>query len=265
MNKKRKQLRLLISSLLASATCMAAPIKLDLYTQEFPPLQVRVDGQADGYTIKFVQAVINAAAKTYPMEVNSLRFAPWKRAIKNTQQLENVLLFSISRTPEREALYQWIGAVSPYEVAVYRKAEGPQVAATSLSELSQYRFAAQTASSFEELIKSEDFHHIIPVNQGKEAIKLLKMDRVDFAPMVTASFPYRMEQYGYNPSEFVEVAKVDKLCQQLWLVTGHNTSKEVVDALSASLNKLKNQGLLQQLIDDYQPDSAVMQNYRQQR
>ncbi|WP_260258448.1 substrate-binding periplasmic protein [Vibrio intestinalis] len=265
MNKTRKQLTVLISSLLATASCLAEPIKLDLYTQEFPPLQVKVDGQAEGYTIKFVQAVIEDAAKTLPMEVNSLRFAPWKRAIKNTQQLENVLLFSISRTPEREALYQWIGAVSPYEVAVYRKSEGPKVSVTSLSELSEYRFAAQTASSFEELIKSEGFSHIIPVNKGKEAIKLLKMDRADFAPMVTASFPYRMEQYGYNPSEFVEVAKVDKLCQQLWLVTGHNTSKEVVEALNASLNKLKNQGLLQQLIDDYQPDSPVMQSYRNLR
>jgi polar amino acid transport system substrate-binding protein len=71
-----------------------------------------------------------------------------------------------------------------------------------------------------------------------------------------------MEQYGYNPDEFIEVIKIDKLCKELWLVTGNNTSPEVVAALQESFNQLKNDGLLEQLIAEYQPDSEVMVRYR---
>ncbi|MEZ8099231.1 substrate-binding periplasmic protein [Vibrio bivalvicida] len=240
----------------------AEPIQLDLYTQDFPPLQVQVDEQAEGYVVKFIEAVVEHASKSLAMEVANVHFAPWKRAIRNTQENENTLFFSLSRTPNRELEFQWIGPVSPYEVAIYRHLDGPKVSPNSFLELKNFSFAAQTASNFEELAKGEGFTNIIPVNYGKVAIKLLRAHRVDFAPLVKSSYYYRMEQYGYEPKEFIEVVKVDKLCKELWLVTGNKTSSQVVDALRESFNRLKNQGKLADLMQQYQPDSEIMIRYR---
>ncbi|KJY82099.1 amino acid ABC transporter substrate-binding protein [Vibrio galatheae] len=245
-----------------AASSVAEPIKLELYTQEFPPLQIQVDSQAEGYVVKFVEAVVSHAAEKLPMEIAAVHFAPWKRAIRNTQENENVLFFSLSRTPSREQEYQWIGPVSPYEVAIYRHYDGPSVTPSTFQELKNFSFAAQTASSFEEVAKEEGFAKIIPVNYGKVAIKLLHTNRVDFAPLVKASYFYRMEQYGYDPKEFIEVVKVDRLCKELWLVTGNKTSQQVVEVLRESFSELKNQGRLTELIDYYQPDSDVMVRYR---
>ncbi|MDC5818598.1 transporter substrate-binding domain-containing protein [Vibrio europaeus] len=241
---------------------LAEPIQLDLYTQEFPPLQVQVDQQAEGYVVKFVEAVVEHASQSLPMEVANVHFAPWKRAIRNTQENENTLFFSLSRTPSRELEYQWIGPVSPYEVAIYRHFDGPNVSPNSFQDLKNFSFAAQTASNFEEMAREEGFTNIIPVNYGKVAIKLLRAHRVDFAPLVTSSYHYRMEQYGYDPKEFVEVVKVDKLCKELWLVTGNKTSQQVVEALRDSFYELKNQGKLADLMQQYQPDSEIMVRYR---
>lgn len=244
------------------ATSVAKPIKLELYTQEFPPLQVQIGDQAEGYVVKFVEAVVELANKSLEMEIGGVHFVPWKRAIRSTQQNDNVLFFSLSRTQSREDQFQWIGPVSPYEVAVYRHIEGPPVTPNDLAELKNFSFAAQASSSFEEVIKGEGFRNIIPVNYGKVAIKLLRTHRVDFAPLVTSSYYYRMDQYGYNPNEFIEVLKIDELSKDLWLVTGKNTSKEVVDVLKTSFDQLKNDGLLEQLMQQYQPDSDVMIRYR---
>jgi polar amino acid transport system substrate-binding protein len=260
INTKRLGLALLSGMFCVSS--FAKPVELELYTQEFPPLQVQVGEQAEGYVVKFVEAVVEHASQNLEMEISGIHFLPWKRAIRNTQENENVLFFSLSRTPNREQQFQWIGPVSPYEVAVYRHIEGPPVNPDYLSDLKNYSFAAQAASSFEEVIKEEGFNNIIPVNYGQVAIKLLRAHRVDFAPLVTSSYYYRMEQYGYNPDEFIEVIKIDKLCKELWLVTGNNTSPEVVSALQESFNQLKNDGLLEQLIAEYQPDSEVMVRYR---
>lgn len=241
---------------------LASPVQLELYTQEFPPLQVQVDQQAEGYVVKFVQSVVEHASKSLPMEIADVHFVPWKRALRTTKENANTLFFSLSRTASRENSYQWIGPVSPYEVAIYRHFDGPNFTPVRFQDLKNFSFAAQTASSFEELARGQGFSNIIPVNYGKVAFKLLHAHRVDFAPFAKSSYFYRIEQYGYDPKEFVEVMKIDKLSKDLWLVTGNKTSPEVVKVLTESFDTLKSSGLLAQLIDQYQPDSDVMVRYR---
>ncbi|EGA71155.1 amino acid ABC transporter periplasmic protein [Vibrio sinaloensis DSM 21326] len=256
-----RRLALLIAAAFA-ASVAAEPIKLNLYTQEFPPLQVQIDHRPEGYVVKFVEAIVEQAAKSLPMEIEAVHFVPWKRAIRITQRDENSLFFSISRTPEREGQYHWIGEVSPYEVGLYRYKDGPDVLPIDLDELVDFRFATQAESSFEELLLKLGMTNRIPVEQGKDVIRLLRADRVDFAPLVTASYYYRMEQYGFDPNNFVEVMKVRQLCKELWLVTGKKTSPQVVKALKESFLLLREQGLREQLISQYQPNSDVMANYR---
>ncbi|KGY13083.1 amino acid ABC transporter substrate-binding protein [Vibrio tubiashii] len=248
--------------LLWSVPSLASPVQLDLYTQEFPPLQVQVDQQAEGYVVKFVQSVVEHASKSLPMEIADVHFVPWKRALRTTKENANTLFFSLSRTASREKSYQWIGPVSPYEVAIYRHSDGPSFVPNGIQDLKNFSFAAQIASSFEELARGKGFNNIIPVNYGKVAFKLLHAHRVDFAPFVKSSYFYRVEQYGYDPQEFVEVMKVDELCKELWLVTGNKTSPEVVGALRDSFEELKSRGVLAQLIENYKPDSEIMVRYR---
>ncbi len=71
-----------------------------------------------------------------------------------------------------------------------------------------------------------------------------------------------MEEYGFNPDDFVEVMRVEQLCKELWLVTGKETSPEVVNALVESFKRLKAEGLLEKLINEYHPKSEVMTRYR---
>ncbi len=258
-------IRLFLSASILSFSVKADPIQLELYTQEFPPLQVQLDNQADGYVVKFVESIVADAAKSVPMEIAGIHFIPWKRAIRMTQKYENGLFFSISRTEARENEYQWIGEVSPYEVALYRYKDGPNVHPLDLDELEDFRFGTQAEGSFEELLNKLGMENRIPVGHGKDAIRLLRANRVDFAPLVTSSYHYRMEQYGFNPDDFVEVMKVRQLCKKLWLVTGMKTSPKVVAALKESFERLQESGLREQLVSQYQPNSTVMAKYRASR
>lgn len=242
--------------------CFAAPIKLDLYTQDFPPLQVELQGKPEGYVVKFVEAVVADASKTLPMEIEDVHFVPWKRAIRTTQRQSNVLFFSVSRTKQRENQYAWIGEVSPYDIAIYRHKSGPNVALNRLSDLQGYCVASQPESAFDGLLKRNGKIDVIPVSYGKQAIKLLHANRVDFAPLAQASYHYRLEQYGFSPSDFVEVMKVEELSKELWLVTGKKTSPEVIKALKESFQRLKARGVLEELIEEYHPDSEEMRLYR---
>ncbi|WP_315979933.1 hypothetical protein [Aliamphritea spongicola] len=85
--------------------------------------------------IDFIKALVEEAAKQQPMVIRSTHFAPWRRAIKMSQDGPNKLFFSISRNQQRESQYHWIGPVSPYEVIIYRHKDGPDHMPESLEEL----------------------------------------------------------------------------------------------------------------------------------
>lgn len=265
---KRFSGKLSLSGLLISllpSLGYSEPVKLELYTEEFPPLQIMVSDESRGYVIDFVRLVVEAAANEFPMEIGSVHFVPWKRAMSMGETQENALLFSILRTEAREENYQWIGTVSPYETALYRHKDGPALVPNQLIDLKPYRIGTQAGSAVEDLLKQNWFPDITTVTYSRRLIKMLSAHRIDYAPLVTSSFYYRMEEYGYNPNDFVQVLELDAIAHQLWLVTSHKTSPDVVKALRQALNRLKDTGVLANLIKSYQPDSSLMLQYRAQK
>lgn len=250
--------------MLVSAFSYAESIKLELMTEEFPPLHVQLNGKPKGYVVDFIKILVENANGKVPMEINSVHFVPWKRAMIMTQKTPNALFFSISRTPSRENQYHWIGKVSPYEVMLYKHVSGPKNTPAHLEELKNYRIGCQAGSSFEEYVNDKGLN-LKTVTYGRRAIKLLRAKRIDFAPLVTSSYFYRIEQYGFNPNEFLPVIRIDDLSKDLWLVASKMTAPEVVEALKHSYQELKEQGTLQKLITAYQPYSEVMIEYRNQK
>lgn len=265
IKKTHQQVGLTALLMLIVNGAFAEPVKLNLFTEEFPPLQIKVYGAPKGYVVDFAHAVIEDAAQTLPMEINSIHFVPWKRALKKTKESANSLLFSISRTKSREEKYHWIGEISPYEVVIFKHKNGPQTKSDTLQDLLNYRFGVQAGGSFEEYLKNQGVKNLATVTYGRRTIKLLDANRIDFAPIVSQSHFYRMEQYGFDPKDFVPVYKIEELSKKLWLVAGKKTPIEVVKALQNSHKKLMRQDLLGQMIASYHPESKIMRAYRHEK
>jgi polar amino acid transport system substrate-binding protein len=215
--------------------------------------------------VEFVQALVKQAAQELPMEIKQIRFVPWKRAMSMSEHDKNCLMFSVSRTPEREERFYWIGQISPYKVTLYRHKDGPEVSPETLDELANYRFGTQAGGAFEELLARKGITDIASVTYARRAIKMAQLGRVDFTPLVHSSFYYRMEQYGLDPNDFVPTLDIDELSKELWLIAGKKTEPEVIAALKRAYQRLEQQGLLNQLVKAYHPESAIMRKYRQQK
>lgn len=244
----------------ASLSYAAEATQLDLITEEFPPLQIELDSQPKGYVIDFIKALVEEAAKQEPMVIGSTHFLPWRRAIKMSQDGPNKLFFSISRNTQRESQYHWIGPVSPYEVIVYKHIDGPDHMPASLEALKKYRVAVQGGGSLDTYFTEQGFTPV-RVNHTRQTIKMLRALHIDYAPQVN-SFPYRIDEFGFNADDFVPVLRVDDLSKQLWLAASPETSPQVVQALQAAYIKLSEVNLLDDLISQYGFNSPVMLNYR---
>jgi polar amino acid transport system substrate-binding protein len=80
------------------------PVTLKVVTEINPPNQYMADGKLTGPLVEIVQTVLEVAQIKATIEV-----LPWARAVRVAQEEQNVLIFSLGRTAERESHFKWVG------------------------------------------------------------------------------------------------------------------------------------------------------------
>ncbi|TNE62368.1 MAG: transporter substrate-binding domain-containing protein [Alphaproteobacteria bacterium] len=80
-----------------------------VYTEEYPPYNFATeDGGVAGLSTDRVRQVLDAAGLSY-----SIQLVPWARAMRNIANDDNAFIFSITRTPGREAGFDWLVPLAP--------------------------------------------------------------------------------------------------------------------------------------------------------
>ncbi|OQR31549.1 amino acid ABC transporter substrate-binding protein [Pseudomonas sp. Bc-h] len=103
---------------LSICSSYAGPIRV--VTEELPPYNMTRDGQLTGMSTEVVQAVLK--------QVNvqaSIQSMPWARAYDLALHDPDVLIYSITRTPEREHLFKWVGTIASSRWYIYSAASHP--------------------------------------------------------------------------------------------------------------------------------------------
>ena len=114
------------------ALAVAAP-RLMLVTEEFEPFNYIEQGKLTGYSVELARTLVERAGIAY-----SIAAYPWARAYRMAQQLPNVLIFSLARTPEREKQFQWIAPLARRQVYLYQLSKRNDIAVRSLADLPRY-------------------------------------------------------------------------------------------------------------------------------
>ena len=96
---------LLVLGVIWSQACQAAE-SLTVYTENYPPYNMYNADQSAiiGKSTAIVKALFAEAGIDYQMQL-----VPWARALRNAKVHANTAVFSMARTPEREAFFHWIG------------------------------------------------------------------------------------------------------------------------------------------------------------
>ena len=94
---------LLLLLLLQPMVCLA---ELRLLTEQAPPTSFLRDGQPEGYAVEVVRELIRRTGSQARIEL-----LPWTRAYFLAKSEADTGLFSVVRTAEREALFQWVGPI----------------------------------------------------------------------------------------------------------------------------------------------------------
>jgi len=245
-NKRHRLLPTLLLAFLPSAFAGSDEVKINLLTQNFPPFSMASHGKnfaredaISGIDAEVVAELFKRAGIDYEM---TLRF-PWGRLQTLAEQEPGFAVFSLSRTPEREPKYKWVGPLSEIQI-VLLKMPGSPIRLGNLDEARQYRIGSKDGSVGSQYMLHRGFELQKSLINTPEK---LKAGQFDLWATTNPSGEYEAMQAGIGALEVaLTLNRVD-----LYLAMNKETPDDVVEKLQRTLNQMKQEGLLQQATRRY--------------
>jgi len=194
--------------LLAALACLsvhaAAADELRIVTEELPPYNMTQNGQVTGLSTEVVQAVL----KEVGMQAPPIQSMPWARAYDIALNAENVMIYSITRTAQREKLFKWVGVIAPTRMFLFSRADA-NLRIKSLDEARKYQIATVNEDAGEQYLVSKGFtigKNLQSSNKYEFNYEKLRLGRVDMWVSNELNAYYLVRQAGDDPNSVLSHA-----------------------------------------------------------
>lgn len=235
--QRRHALAALLTPWMAAAQ---AQRPLRVLTEELPPYNFQEAGKLTGFSTDIVRAVLAEAQLEAQFEL-----LPWARAYEMAQQLPDVLIYSIGRTPQRESLFKWVGALTSVEFYLFSHVRRP-IQLASLDDARSHRIATVNSDVGEQYLQRHGFSsakQLQPSVRYELNYEKLKRGRVDLWIMDALAARHVVRRAGDRPDEvLVKSLRLQDLPSEWYLACSLSTSDAVVDRLREALGTVRREG-----------------------
>lgn len=221
----------------------AAEAPLRIVTEELPPYNMTQDGRVTGMSTEVVQAVLKEIGVEAPIHV-----MPWARAYELALNEGNVLIYSIARTPAREPLFHWVGAIAPTRWFLYSLAERP-VKLSSLDDARHYQIATVNQDVGEQYLIAKGFRigeQLQSSTKYEHNYRKLKVDHVEMWISNELNAQYLARQNGEDPAKvLIRSLPIPDLSSEegLSMAFSRKTPAETVEKFRAGLEAIQRNGV----------------------
>ena len=181
------------------------PESLTYYAEDYAPANYLDNGEVTGLTVDSLRLMW----KQMGVAEQRINIVPWARGYREVLQKPGSVLFTMSRTPERESLFKWIGPIFvAHHVLIAR--HGFDRPITSLADASDLDVAVviNDVTHLELLASKHPEAHISSVTTRKQLLEMLSRKRVDLILMSLSGFQQVVEREQYSTGDFHVVARV---------------------------------------------------------
>lgn len=229
---------------------LAQATRVDVVTTDAPPFNMLEGDIPSGFATEILREML-AQAELEP----HIQFLPWPRALLHVKQEPNTIIYTISRTPEREKQFEWIGPFARHQGFFYKLSSRTEMKLESLQDVRKYRVAtvrgdAQTDLMLQLGIVDPDLLQL--VSDGDTTIRLLLAGRVDLVIANEIGIAWRMKLHGLTDAEVERtVMLVDDA--GYYFAVGKGADPALVAKLRRAFAEVKERGSPQRLLERYLP------------
>jgi polar amino acid transport system substrate-binding protein len=215
---------------------------LRIVTEELPPYNFTENGRITGLSTEVVEAVL----KEIGVEA-SIHSMPWARAYDMAQNTENVLIYSITRTPAREKLFKWVGIVAPTDWYLF-SLKSREVKLRRLDDARPYQIATVNEDAGEQYLVGKGFvigRNLQQSNRYEANYEKLRLGRVDLWVANELNALYLARRAGDDPNKvLVRALHIADMSAEpgLSMAFGPKTSDALVQRFRSGLEAIKKNG-----------------------
>ncbi len=226
------------------AAAVPAEAVLQGFTENLPPLNYQDEAGPQGFAVELLRLM--AAGAGLPLDVQVL---PWQRAMQMAEAQPGSVLFSLTRTPEREAQFQWVGPIAQRRVLIYRLASRDDLAMTQLGALGNARIGVVRESAADRQLQAAGLKPGQQLEQGlDDATNLRKLlaGRMEYVALLDWAAAWNLRQLGLPYTTLQPVMEHD-VARAYWYGLRLDTDPAVARRLQAELNALRRDGRYERL------------------
>ncbi|MFC5461068.1 substrate-binding periplasmic protein [Massilia niabensis] len=206
-----------------------------------PSSMLGSDGRVIGIATDKVRTALERAGLPYTIDL-----LPWKRAYAAARTRPDACVYSTTRTPEREALFKWIGPTDSAEWVLMARA-GSGITLRTLEDARPYRIGTYNGDARDAYLRSRGFRVDAAPADLINPRKLL-LGRIDlWAAALRPGSPV-LKQNGWD-GRIVPVLVFNRL--DVFLACNRAVPDEVVDRLNGAFTSLEREGAMQRIERSY--------------
>jgi len=214
---------------------------IQIVTESYPPYSMEENGVITGISSDVVRAIFRIA-QLQP----EIRLMPWVRAYETARTTPGMLIYSISRTKEREQSFLWIGTIAPYDVSLYALSARTDITARPIGEMTSLRVGLAQGTSVIPWFESEGFvtGKNLDISNSYEAnVRKLLAGRIDILPTNRLLMQHLLKTIGAPPDAVREVMHLPQVSSEgLWLAAHPSTDPALISRLKSALGRIRSSG-----------------------
>ena len=208
---------------------------------EFPPLTTEASGKPSGVVLE----ILREAGKKAGVPLK-FRFLPWLRAQREVLDQSDVLIIPFTRTPDREAHYQWIAPILAFDTVLVTVADPP----ASLEEARKLVVGYVGGTSFKDEAERAGFTRVEESVDDVTNAKKLTFGRIGAWITTDLMAPGVYRQAGVNPADLKYGPKLGPT-KVSYAAASPGFSKETARKIADAVDQMKADGSWSAIVNRY--------------
>ncbi|ALK98990.2 ABC transporter substrate-binding protein [Massilia sp. WG5] len=215
--------------------------RLYLTTEAAPPHSMLEGKRVVGIGADTVREIMMRAHITHTIEL-----LPWKRAYTAALERHDTCVFSTTRTPEREALFKWIGPIGEADWVLMARADR-HLHLDSLEDARRYRIGTYNGDARDQYLRSRGFE-VDPAPNDLINPRKLMADRIDLWAASIRRGSDTVARMGYA-GKIVPILVFNNV--RVYLACNRAVPDALTARMKTALESMEHDGTLQGILRRY--------------
>jgi len=221
--------------------------ELQIYTEEFAPLNLMKDGQLTGQATEVVQEILKR------MEIEKdITLLLWSDAYQKLMNESNIALFSTCMISARKDLFKWAGPISSVENYFYTSKDCTLNIETLDDAKKVLKIAVLKDYAIAGILKEKGFTNLVEYNTIQEIFTQLLNGKVNLFPCSNLVLNSEIKKLGIDPCEFKKALFITSELE--YIAFSQSTSDELIQTWQSHLDNMKNDGTFDKIFQKWLPD-----------